>query len=163
MKELNLQIFSENEDFYTDIDRFMCEKSKEYEKIKKRILSLNHILDVDQGRDLKIGYFLGDGLDGKFTFDSLFGESYNSREVDDISLAAVTHVIRSISINHINSKYSAQIELLNTPDGSVLMSYPEDFLILKPVYSLKSQQILTFNIDINRSEVYKRILSRPAA
>lgn len=163
MKELNLQIFSENEDFYTDIDRFMCEKSKEYEKIKKRILSLNHILDVDQGRDLKIGYFLGEGLDGKFTLDRLFGESYNSREVDAISLAAVTHVIRSIVIDHTNFKYSAQIELLNTSDGSALMSYPEDFLILKPVYSLKSQQILTFNIDINRSEVYKRILSRPAA
>ena len=163
MKELNLQIFSENEDFYTDIDRFMCEKSKEYEKIKKRILSLNHILDVDQGRDLKIDYFLGGGLDGKFTFDSLFGESYNSREIDVVSISGVTHVIRSIVIDHTNFEYLAQIELLNTPDGSTLMSYPEDFLILKPVYSSKSQQILTFNIDINRSEVYKRILSRPAA
>lgn len=163
MKELNLRIFSENEDFYNDIDRFMCEKSKEYEKIKKRILSLNHILDVDQGRDLKIDHFLGDGLDGKFTLDNLFGESYNSREVDAISLAVVTHVIRSIVIDNINFEYSAQIKLLNTPDGSTLMSYPEDFLILKPVYSSKSQQILTFNIDINRSEVYKKILSRPAA
>jgi hypothetical protein len=163
MKELNLQIFSENEDFYIDVDRFMCEKSKEYEKIKKRILSLNHILDVDQGRDLKIDYFLGGGLDGKFTFDNLFGESYNSREIDVISLSGVTHVIRSIDIDHINFEYSAQIELLNTPDGTTLMSYPENFLILKPVYLQKSQQILTFNIDINRSEVYRKILSRPAA
>lgn len=148
MRKLNLQIFSENEDFYNDLDWFMCKNSKEYEIIKKRILAINQIFDTQLSRDLKVEYFLGNDLDGKFTFDNLLGQDYDAISTDVISLSSITHQINSININHINSEYSADVTILKTPLGNHLMKISEDILVLRPVYHTNTQQILTFNIDI---------------
>lgn len=147
MKTLNLEIFGENEDFYNDLDFFMCKRSKEYEKIKNRILSLNRILDKEESRDLKIDYFLGDYIEGTYQFQNLLGGSYDNREIESISLVGVSHIIESIKID-INFKYSAKIKILDTPCGIPLQQIHEDFLRLRPVYHVYSNQILTFNIDI---------------
>lgn len=148
MKTINLQIFSENEDFYNDIDLFMCSRSKEYEIIKKRILALNQILDKEESRDLKVDYFLGDGLEGKFHFDTLYGEIYDSNKLEHISLSKVSHIIKSIDIDYSKSKFIAEVTILNTNQGSVILSYPEEYLRIRPVYETYSNPILTFNIEL---------------
>lgn len=145
MKTLKLEIFAENEDFYNDLDLFMCKCSKEYEIIKKRILSLNQILDTQESRDLKVDYFLGSGLEGRYHFNNLIGEIYQSKEIQTISLSGATHIIRSIEIDS-NFKYSAEITMMNTHGGKPLQTMPEECLVLRPVYKRK-YQIVTFNID----------------
>lgn len=163
MKELKLQIFSENEDFNFHLEEFLLSNSLDFNKIKKRISNLKTILDdmidnqVEGKFKIKATY-----QDTDYTHD-IFGETYEQSYCDAISLSRATHIVKSIYIDGTNSKYFADIVILNTPNGNNLLTYPENFLILRPVYSSKYQQILTFNIDINRSEVYKRILSRPAA
>jgi hypothetical protein len=162
MKTINLEIFTENEDFHNDLDWFMCKYSKEYEIIKKRILSLNQIFDTEKSRDLKIDYFLGSDLEGRYHFGNLIGELYQSREIDVVSLSRATHIVKSINID--NLKYSAEVTIMDTNSGSPLQSIPEEILILRPVYHPhpNKYQIVTFNIDYNRSEIHKRILSRAA-
>lgn len=149
MKTLNLQIFSENEDFYRDLDRFMCDRSKEYEIIKKRISSLNQILDKEESRDLKVEYFLGDGLEGKFKFDTLYGEIYDLNKLEHVSLSKASHVIKSIDIDYSRFKFVAEVIILNTNQGSVLQNYPEEFFRIRPVYYYtQPDRILTFNIEL---------------
>ena len=98
----------------------------------------------------------------------IFGEPYESdvmslRRV--MSLTNASHTIEFLSID--NDKYYGHIKLLDKSSGRVFIG-SEDILVLRPVYcgskfdssTQGGNEIFTFDIEIDRKEIYKRILNR---
>ena len=132
---VKLEIFDKNKDFNFAFNNF---KNNRFFHRESRI---NEILD--EKVDIKESV--------------VFGEPYDSPSTNIISLSNVSHTIEFLSIE--NDRYYGHIKLLDTPMGKTFIGN-EDILILRPVYFIHLNEILTFNIDIDRKQIYKRILNR---
>ena len=98
----------------------------------------------------------------------IFGEPYEDDLMPlrkNISLTNASHIIEFLSIE--NDKYYGYIKILDTPSGKKFIKF-KDNLILRPIYrgskfdssGQSGSEILTFDIEIDKREIYKRILNR---
>jgi len=106
-------------------------------------------------REKAICELLDEKFEEKSNFLPVIGEPYTNSYMCQIDLSRVSHVISQIF--SINNKYYGFIKILETTEGKKLKDL-EDYLVLKPVFC--GGEINTFNIDIDRGPIYKRILNR---
>lgn len=135
---IKLEIFEKNEDFNIAFNNF---RNKYFYHREDRI---NEIL----GEKIEIG-----------KNKIIFGEPYVEKYLNMINLKKVSHSIEFLSIE--NGRYYGYIKLLDIHDGIDFMKF-ENNLILRPVYLplFDDIEIITFNIDFDRKEIYKQIIDR---
>jgi hypothetical protein len=94
----------------------------------------------------------------------IFGEPYED-DLMPLRKNNASHIIEFLSIE--NDKYYGYIKILDTPSGKKFIEF-KDNLILRPIYrgskfdssGQSGSEILTFDIEIDKREIYKRILNR---
>lgn len=147
MKTVKVRIFRKNEDSMSKIVRFLSnpDNSKEFSLKMNRDKAINDILSISSECSSK--WLPSLQSLSPILLDHKFGSIYQSKYREIINLSTISHNIKYITVE--NNILFGIIDILDTPYGNPIQSIDPEDIILKPIYSNISDEIVTFDIDFN--------------